>query len=271
MSGTDIDYDGLAAGFDEILPLLAPVTDGLAARAPGLVTGAAVLDVACGTGEPGLTLAERHGGLRLLGVDASERMIAIARAKAARRGLFGVRHEVMNAQKLDVEDRSVDVVVSRFGLLSFADPEAEAREVERVLRPGGSVAVATWDAPEANTITHALMAAAEASLPAPVKAVAEQQARYAEPGLRESWLRGAGLVDVTSETFGWNADFRDEAALWSLASGPAMLGAFSTNIDDAIRDAFRAAMAEHRGADGSYTIPYACRLIFARKNSHLNI
>ena len=271
MSGTDIDYDGLAAGFDEILPLLAPVTDRLAARTPGLVTGAAVLDVACGTGEPGLTLAERHGGLRLLGVDASERMIGIARAKAARRGLFGVRHEVMNAQKLDVEDRSVDVVVSRFGLLSFADPAAEAREVERVLRPGGSVAVATWDAPEANTITHALMAAAGASVPAPVKAVTEQQARYAEPGLRESWLRGAGLVDVTSEIFSWEAGFPDEAALWSLAAGPAMLGAFSPKIDDAIRDAFGAAMAEHRGADGSYAIPYACRLIFARKNSHLNI
>lgn len=145
MSDHGFDFDKLASSFDQLAQLLAPVTDRLAERAVGLTDGVSVLDIACGTGELGLTLRERHPGLQVLGVDTSDAMVGVARRKASAKGLFGVRYEVMNSQDLAIAGCTVDVVVSRFGVLSFADPRAEAREMTRVLRPGGTFCIATWD------------------------------------------------------------------------------------------------------------------------------
>jgi 2-polyprenyl-3-methyl-5-hydroxy-6-metoxy-1,4-benzoquinol methylase len=76
------DYNELAVIFDRFLPLLAPVADAILDHLPALPAGARVLDVACGTGEPALTLARRPPDVQLLGVDAAGGMIEVARAKA---------------------------------------------------------------------------------------------------------------------------------------------------------------------------------------------
>jgi ubiquinone/menaquinone biosynthesis C-methylase UbiE len=81
------DFDSKAAVFDRYLPLLEPVGRAVLDKLPPLVGGASVLDVACGTGEPGLTLARRAPSVRLLGVDGAPAMIEIARVKAARQEL----------------------------------------------------------------------------------------------------------------------------------------------------------------------------------------
>jgi SAM-dependent methyltransferase len=75
---------------DEILPLLQPVAERLVTWVPGLPTAGTVLDVACGTGEPGLTLARHYPQARILGIDASEMMIAVARSKTARQQVPGL-------------------------------------------------------------------------------------------------------------------------------------------------------------------------------------
>jgi hypothetical protein len=62
------EFDKNAANFDLVLPITKPVVDGIAEHATGLSDGVSVLDIACGTGEPGLTLLERHAGLQVLGV-----------------------------------------------------------------------------------------------------------------------------------------------------------------------------------------------------------
>lgn len=266
---TDIDFDKQAADFDQFLPLLAPVADRLVQPLAGLDPGADVLDIACGTGEPGLTLLERRPGLRLLGIDSSEAMIAVARHKAARRGLDGARFEVMNSQDLALADGAIDAVVSRFGLLSFADPVAEARQLARVLRPGGTFAIAAWDAVSMNTASFAIMTAAWEQLPPPVQGIFRRQEPFTMLGRREAWLAGAGLTDLHSELFSWDVDFPDEAALWTLVSGPGALGAFAGALDDdtlsGIRQRFDELLAHYRRDDGSYQLPFACRLITGRR------
>ncbi len=113
----------------------APVTDAAALR-PGQV----VLDVACGTGVLARAAAGRVGRAgSVVGLDRNEGMLAVAKRKAPeiewRQGL---------AESLPFDAERFDAVVSQFGLMFFEDRPAALREMMRVLRPGGRLAVAVW-------------------------------------------------------------------------------------------------------------------------------
>lgn len=123
------DYDRMAADFDLFLPLIQPVGLAVLGHLPKLPEGANVLDVACGTGEPGLTLARLSPGTHLLGIDSAAGMIEVARRKAAHQHLAKVRFEVASAETLPCADGSMDAVISRFGLMLFGDTAASAREL----------------------------------------------------------------------------------------------------------------------------------------------
>jgi ubiquinone/menaquinone biosynthesis C-methylase UbiE len=267
---TDFDFDEMAPSFDRYLPILAPVANRIGDRLGSPAPGALVLDVACGTGEPGLTLLGRYPGIRLLGVDSSDAMAAIASRKANARGQIDVRYDVMDSQHLQLADGSVDAVVSRFGLLSFvADPRAEAREVARVLRPGGVFSVATWDAGSKNIISYALSASLRQWLSPQVVAVVERSEHFAMPGRREAWLADAGFTVVRSEPFTWQVEFRDEAVLWELANDPVFLGTVTGGLGPdqlaQVRQGMLELLADYRAADGSYVLPYACRMLWGAR------
>lgn len=106
--------------------------------------GQRVLDVACGTGVLARTAAERVGPEgAVVGLDINEGMLAVARQKAPH---IEWRHGP--AESLPFESNSFDVVVSQFALMFFEDRQAALQEMMRVLRPGGHLAVAVWDAVE---------------------------------------------------------------------------------------------------------------------------
>lgn len=94
-----------------------------------------VLELAVGTG---LNLPHYPSDVRVLGIDLSEGMLAIARKRVAELGLGGrVELRAGDVQALDLPDASVDTVVSTFTFCTIPDPGAAAREALRVLRPGG--------------------------------------------------------------------------------------------------------------------------------------
>lgn len=106
--------------------------------------GQRVLDVACGTGALTLAVAGRvRAGGAVLGLDANPEMLAVARRKAA-----GIEWHEGRAESLPFADASFDAVVSQFGLMFFGDRVAALREMQRVLRPGGRLAVAVCGALE---------------------------------------------------------------------------------------------------------------------------
>ncbi len=148
---------------------MAPVTGAVLAHLPALAAGDLLLDVGCGTGEPGLSAARRDPGVRLLGVDTAAAMVEVARYKAQQEQLAAATFEVMAAGELTLADGSVGAVVSRFALLAFpAAAQDGAREVARVLAPGGPYSIATWDRLSLNTLFDAtLQTLREHATPAP--------------------------------------------------------------------------------------------------------
>ena len=105
--------------------------------------GERVLDVACGTGLLSIAAATsvRPEG-HVIGVDISERMIDRARIRAKDRNVSNVSFERMGAENLDLPDAAFDVVLCSLGLMYVPDPARALREMARVLRPGGRIAIA---------------------------------------------------------------------------------------------------------------------------------
>src|SRR5215831_18759178 len=104
--------------------------------------GGRVLDVATGTGDLALELAGRVGPEgEVVGADFSERMLELARAKAAVAGVATVRFEAANALALPYPDGSFDAATVGFGARNFADLARGLGEMTRVVRPGGRVVV----------------------------------------------------------------------------------------------------------------------------------
>ena len=259
------DYNALAAVFDRVIPLVAPVTDAILEHITPLAASARVLDVACGTGEPGLTLARRSPDVRLLGVDSAAGMLEVARAKAAREQLANVQFEVMSAEALACADGSMDAVISRFGLLMFGDVAASARELRRVLRDDGRFTVAVWHDMNKNTLVNTVIAALRPHFAADHFSTFD---RLTETDV-SARLKEAGFEDFDSAPFGWSYNFATWDGLWEFASGPGLFGpkfaALGASVKEQVRVKLTGEFAAYRQNDGSYLIPHTCRVWWGRR------
>jgi SAM-dependent methyltransferase len=110
-----------------------------------LAKGARVLDVCCGAGGSALPAARAVGPEgSVIGVDVSERLLGLARHKAARQGLDNVDLRIGDMTTLALPAGSFDAVVIVFGVFFAPDMQAQVRALARLLRPGGKLAVTTW-------------------------------------------------------------------------------------------------------------------------------
>jgi len=109
-----------------------------AERAPGSVD---VLDVACGTGDLAIHTAEALPNARVLGVDVSERMLELARARLTANLARRLSFASGDLARLDVQSASVDVVTAGYAVRNAPDPRQAVSELARVLRPGGRLYV----------------------------------------------------------------------------------------------------------------------------------
>jgi SAM-dependent methyltransferase len=107
----------------------------------GLKSGQRVLDVACGTGN--LALPAAKAGAQVVGIDIAPNLVEQARRRAAAQNL-SIRFEEGDAEALPYENGSFDVVVSMFGAMFAPRPDLVARELARVTRAGGTIAMANW-------------------------------------------------------------------------------------------------------------------------------
>ena len=113
--------------------------------------GQTILEVAAGTGDLGLMVAERLGeDGKLISTDFAAGMVEATRAQAERLGVTNAEFHQLDAERMDLDDASVDGVACRFGYMLMADPVAALSETRRVLRDGGRLAFAVWATPDRN-------------------------------------------------------------------------------------------------------------------------
>jgi SAM-dependent methyltransferase len=153
--------------------------------------GERVLDVAAGTGGAALTLAQ--AGATVTAIDGSAGMIDRIRARAAARGI-AVDARVMDGMMLDFPNDAFDAALSVLGISLFPDAVKGLREMRRVVRPGGRLAVVTWTQPHryelAAHLREAILSlrsepAAPADLPAQLRFVdaADFERLFVEAGM----------------------------------------------------------------------------------------
>jgi ubiquinone/menaquinone biosynthesis C-methylase UbiE len=107
--------------------------------------GMKVLDLASGTGEPAISVAERVGPQgSVAAVDQSAELLEIAAERARNKGLSNLTTQQADAHTLPFTDRSFDLATCRFGVMFFADPKRALTELRRVLKPGARACFAAW-------------------------------------------------------------------------------------------------------------------------------
>ncbi len=184
---------------------------------PHLTPGTSVLDVGCGPGSITLDFAALVAPAAVVGLDRSPEVIAQASALASERGINNVTFTTGDLYSLDIADGTFDVVHAHQVLQHLTDPVAALREMRRVARPGGIVAVREAD-------FHAMSWYPEVPELDEWMALYQQVARRnaAEPDAGRrlvSWTQAAGFSDVAPTSSNWlyatNQQRRWQARVWA--------------------------------------------------------
>jgi ubiquinone/menaquinone biosynthesis C-methylase UbiE len=258
-------WERVAAGWSAARPAMQQAAQAVSdwmIRAIDPKPGQTVLELAAGPADTGLMAARlvAPDGKAII-TDGAEAMVAVAAARAGELGIENVEVRAMEAEWIDLPAASVDAVLCRWGYMLVADPEAALRETRRVLRPGGRVALAAWDAPEHNpwmalgrrvTIERGLVPPPEPGMPGPFS--------FAEPGRIEELLEATGFDDIVVEAVDFTFDARSLDAWWeqTLRTSPTMeemVSGLSPADHYGLRDAFDAAYADFVAPDGSVSLP----------------
>lgn len=211
-----------------VASLFRPFAEALLDRV-GLRSGEHVLDVACGTGIVARLARGRAGaGARIVGVDLSPQMLAVARNVAP-----DIDWREGNATELPVAaGETFDVVLCQQGLQFFPDRPAAARAMHRVLAPSGRLGVATWRPLDDVPFFAALHRIAERH----VGPVVDQRHAFGIAGDLERLLGEAGFHDVRVETVTRTVRFPEPAVFLQLnAMAIVGMSAAAKTMDDAER------------------------------------
>jgi ubiquinone/menaquinone biosynthesis C-methylase UbiE len=184
----DLSMDFLKPMGDEIIHLIKPGGTDL------------VLDVASGTGEPGLTIASMLRGGKVIATDLAEGMLEVARENAIRRGIKNFEIVAGDVCDLPFPDNSFDAISCRMGFMFFPDMLLAAREMVRVLKPGGRIAATVWSGPERNLWASSILGIISKNMQLqPSAPEAPGLFRCAKSGLVADLFQQAGLKNI-SET-----------------------------------------------------------------------
>lgn len=243
------ERDFIPAIFAEWAPLLV--------RAGGVAAGDRVLDVACGTGIVARVAADRVGGDgEVTGLDLNASMLEVARR---------VRPDISwregDAADLPFEDEAFDVVLCQAALMFFPDRVAALREMRRVLRAGGRLAVQVWGESPGYTVAGEIV---EEVAGRETADVFRAPSALSDPARFAALFAAAGFETTSLETHHGVARFSSpESFLRAEIEGWVLSGRVDVG---ALLDAARDRLAPYCGAGGEVRIPLDGHIVTAPKS-----
>lgn len=249
-----------APSYDRVLPFCSEFAEDLLADAAPL-PGEDALDVACGRGAVTLPLARAVAPGSVVAVDLSEGMIRELRAELEEQGVSNVDSRVADAERLDLEPLSIDLVTCGFGMQYLYEPERLCSSVERGLRSGGRFAAsipvqmeAPWDV-YGDLVRRFASRLVEAVVPGPPR-----------PHL-VSLLTASGLQVHSERTVrrSFTLASTDDWWHWTLSHGHRVfLDGLTSDDREEFRSEASRLMEPHRADDG-YEMTWTTQVVVASK------
>jgi SAM-dependent methyltransferase len=232
--------------------------------------GETLLDLACGSGELTELLSPVVGDSgRLICTDFAAQMVDVARRRGEEAGVANAEYRQMDAERMDLDDASVDGAVCRFGFMLMADRDAAFGETRRVLRDGGRLVFAVWAEPMRNpwVLVPGSVLIERGVMPPPDP---EGPGIFAlgDPEKIEASLSGAGLSADAIESVEIHHHAADRDEMWDRVTKT--MGPLATAIAEQPPEeqaAIRAAMEERAEPfrhDDGYHLPGAAYVVLAK-------
>jgi SAM-dependent methyltransferase len=244
----------------EVEEVAAPVREWMLRElSPG--EGDMVLELAAGVGDTGFEAAALVGRSgRLISSDLSPAMLDAARRRGAELGLENVDYRVIDAQRIELGDDSVDGVLCRFGYMLMPHPETALAETRRVLRPGGRLALAVWGALERNPLfaIAGISLTQRGRIPPPPPPPAPGPFSMAEPARVEALLRAASFAEVRTEELTGSSKVADVDEYLSLIADTA--GPIALALQDLAEDDRAVIRSDVEDSLGRFAVDYGYEL-----------
>ncbi|WP_158799970.1 class I SAM-dependent methyltransferase [Pedobacter sp. L105] len=229
-----------------------------------------VLDIAAGTGEPGITMAGLVTKGEVTGLDLAEDMLVIAAENAAGKGLKNYTTLVGDACELPFDKEIFDAVSCRMGFMFFSDMQQAAGEMHRVLKSGGRIAISVWADPGLNNWVTTMMSIIQkyVDLPAPVPG-APGMFRCAAPGLMMTIFKETGFIRITEKEIKGNVNYQSFDRYWEMMMdvGAPIVAALS-GADEATIAIIKkeiSVLFSSRNKENEALLQYAATIISAEK------
>lgn len=229
-----------------------------------------VLDVAAGTGEPGLTIASIVKSGKVIMTDLADDMLVIARENAQKAGIKNIEFSVSDVCELPFPDNTFDAISCRMGFMFFPDMLLAAKEMVRVLKPGGRIAVSVWTGPDKNFWFSGIMGIIKQNMELPTPPLGSPgMFRCAKDGLISDLFIQAGLKDISQTEIPTKLKCQTAETYWSFVSevvGP-VVSALST-ADSAMKEKIKSEtfqLVNQKYAEGKVLIDASAFVISARK------
>ena len=254
----DLTIDFLKPMGDEIIRMLKPKNNEL------------ILDVAGGTGEPGLTIASMIKGGKVFITDIAEGMLEIAQENAMLRRITNIETRICDVCELPFDDDTFDAISCRKGFMFFPDMLLAAKEMVRVLKPGGRISASVWDGPEKNFWVTAIMGTISKNmeLPPPPPG-APGMFRCAKDGFMSGLFSQAGLNNISQNIIPGKLNSKTTDVYWEMMTevGAPIVAALS-NADDAMKEKIKTEVYEivnEKYLEGNVIIDCSSIVVYGEK------
>lgn len=153
-----------------------------------------VLELACGTGQLTRIIREKYPDADIIATDLNPGMISVAKTISSTEK---IQWQTMDAQEIQFDDNSFDVVICQFGFMFFPDKQKAAAEGYRVLKPGGKFIFSTWDKIETQHITVIANDIIKSFFPSDPPMFFNVPFSMSDPSVIESLMKNTGFRDVS--------------------------------------------------------------------------